>query len=157
MIGKILPGYQNFILSKLWVAAPIGSDIAFSAKALAWSIGSCSTFLLGPKPSSSSSDSDSSSASDLGGLSGSLYFSLYLALASLASVFSLLYFSVLSFSILLASAAFNLSCSFFSSRDSADSSSFFSDSGIFGIDGINIFNIIILNCLYFFSLVEVNQ
>ena len=35
MIGKILPGYQNFILSKLWVAAPIGSDIAFSAKALA--------------------------------------------------------------------------------------------------------------------------
>ena len=92
------------------------------------SIGSCSTFLLGPNPSSSSSSSDSSSASDLGGLSGSLYwnfllhifihtnipltftFSLYLALASLASVLSLLYFSVLSFSIRLASAAFNLSC-----------------------------------------------
>ena len=91
MTELILELYQNFILSKLWVAAPIGSDIAFSANAFASkeikyefnfkrfldfylrSIGSCSTFLLGPKPSSSSSDSDSSSASDLGGLSGSLY------------------------------------------------------------------------------------
>ena len=35
MTGAILERYQNFILSKLWVAAPIGSDIAFSANALA--------------------------------------------------------------------------------------------------------------------------
>ena len=35
MTELILELYQNFILSKLWVAAPIGSDIAFSANAFA--------------------------------------------------------------------------------------------------------------------------
>merc|ERR1719158_1330198 len=81
----------------------MGSDIAFSARALASSTGSFSTFLAGPKPSSSSSLSLSSSASDLGGDSASLYFSLYFARSFFESSFILLYFSVLSFSIRLAS------------------------------------------------------
>ena len=51
----------------------------------------------------------SSSASDLGGDSGSLYFSRYFCRSVLDSSFILLYFSVLPFSMRLASAAFSLS------------------------------------------------